>query len=141
MLQSQQPHLSVTWADFRSNFMLEKTHQRIKTPGMQKMNLLRKLVHSTYGADTTLLVRIYKTILQSRLDYGAVAYSSASPSVLLTLNTIQYKALRLSCGAYTTTPSISILADLGEIPLTLHRQYLLAAYYFRARSRPCLPSS
>ncbi len=126
---------------FELNLCWKKHISKLKWSRMQKMNLLCKLAHSTYGVDTISLVRTYRTILQSSLDYGAVAHSSASTSVLSTLNIIQHIALRLSCEAYTTTPSISILIDLGEIPLTLHCQYLLAAYYLRAQSSPYLPSS
>lgn len=82
---------------------------------------------------------IYKTLIQSKLDYGAVAYSSASQSFLNSLNTIQHTALRLACGAFWTTPSISILSDLGEKLLSYRRQRLLASYHIRIKLRPYLP--
>lgn len=113
--------------------------QRLKQSCMQKLNIIRKLANTSYGSDTSTLVSIYKTLIQSKLDYGATAYSSAKTSTLDSLNTIQHTALRLASGAFRTTPSISILADIGEIPISYRRQRLLAAYFVRLKARPYLP--
>ncbi len=84
------------------------------------MNILLKLAHPSYGADTTALVRLYKVHLLSRLHYKAVAYSNASSTSLLTsLNTSHDIVLRLASIAFLTSLSFSTLVDLGEIPLSV----------------------
>lgn len=55
---------------------------KLKHSCTQKLNIIRKLANTSYGADTTSLVNIYKAIIQSKLDYEVVAYSSASSSLL-----------------------------------------------------------
>ncbi len=64
---------------------------------MQEMNLLLKLSHPSYGADMTMLVRLYKAHLLSRLHYKAVIYSNVGSTCLLTsLDTIHDIVLRLA---------------------------------------------
>ncbi len=73
---------------------------------MQEINPLLKLTHPSYGADTITLVRLYKAHLLSRLNYKAVAYSSASSTSLLTsLNTIRDIVLRLTSITFLTSLS------------------------------------
>ncbi len=112
--------------------------QHLKRSSTRKLNIIRKLAHSSYGAETTTLLNIYKAIIQSKLDYGAVVYSSACTSNLNMLNTIQHTALRLASAAFPNTPSITILADLGEMPLSFQRDKQIIRYHIRLQSRPYL---
>lgn len=48
----------------------------------QKLNIIPKLAHTSYGTETTSLINIYKATIQFKLDYGAAAYNSVSSSLL-----------------------------------------------------------
>ncbi len=61
---------------------------QLKGTCMLKINLLRKLAHTSFVADTKTLVRILKAPPQFCLDYKEVAYSSASQSLLTSLDMI-----------------------------------------------------
>ena len=49
------------------------------------------------------------------------AYDSASSSQLQKLDRIQYSALKLCCGATTTTSASALQVECGEAPLRLRR--------------------
>lgn len=106
-----------------------KTHiQHLKKSCQPGLNLLRTLAFKTWGADQKTLLRLYKALIRSRLDYGAVVYNSAKNYLLRTLDTIQNTALRISLGAYHTSPSQSLHCESSELPLDLRRLYLSLSY-------------
>ncbi len=108
--------------------------QHLRKSCDRKLNIIRKLSNTNYGADTSILIALYKTLIRSRLDYGAVAYATANPTLLRSLDTIHHTALRLASGSFRTSPSISIMSDLGEVPLEYHRRLSIAKYYARSQA-------
>nr|CAH7768299.1 unnamed protein product [Callosobruchus chinensis] len=54
------------------------------------------------GADREVLIRLYKTLVEFRIDYGRVVYNSARTSKIKLLGRIQLAALRTATGAYRT---------------------------------------
>lgn len=54
----------------------------LKAKCVKTMNLLKILSRTTWGSDRNCLLNLYKSLVQSRLDYGAVLYHSATPSAL-----------------------------------------------------------
>ncbi len=104
-----------------------------------KINFLRKLSHSSYSANTNTLIHLYKVAICYHLDYGAVAYTNCSKSLVRILDTIQNTAQCLACGAFRTTPSISILANSGKNLLPSHFQLLFVKYVLKTKSRHYLP--
>ena len=53
------------------------------------LNLLKVLSHTSWGADRTTLLKLYLSLVQSKLDYGCIIYSSARKSYLQMLYTIK----------------------------------------------------
>jgi hypothetical protein len=49
------------------------------------MNLLRVVAHTDSGADSTTLLRLYRSVVRSNLDYGCIVYGSARASYLESL--------------------------------------------------------
>lgn len=91
----------------------------------QRLNMLKSLNGASWGADKRTSPKIYKSHIRSILDYGCIAYTSASRTSLSKLNTIQNQALRLASGAFKTSPVASIHAEINYIPLTHHRNALI----------------
>jgi ribonuclease HI len=100
----------------------------------RSLNILRVLSNTSWGADRTCLMQIYKSLIRSKLDYGSVVYGSARKSTLKRLNAIHHSALRLCCGAFRTSPVESLYVDCGETPLNNRREILSLQYYFRILS-------
>jgi ribonuclease HI len=95
------------------NYIIEKCKKRL--------NLLRAISGYTWGACKKTLLTIYRALIRSILDYGDVAYSSASKCHLDKLSSIQTEALRLCCGAPKGTSASALQNECGELPLHLRR--------------------
>ena len=52
------------------------------------LNLLKVLSHTNWGADRTVLLQLYRSLIRSKLDYGSIVYGSARKFYLLELDTL-----------------------------------------------------
>jgi ribonuclease HI len=98
------------------------------------LNIIKVLSSTSWGADRGSLLKIYKSIILSRLDYGSEVYGSARKSVLNRLNTVHHSGLRLCSGAFRTSPVESLYVDCCEAPLNFRRMVLSLRYFFRISS-------
>jgi len=89
----------------------------LKTKCMRSINILKIISHSSKGCNKKLLLQLDRSLIRSRLDYGAPINNLASKSVLSLLDTIQASSLRLALGAYRTSPRLSLCAEAAEPPL------------------------
>ena len=92
------------------------------------LNILRFLTRTTWGADRSSMILLYRALVRSRLDYGSVVYSSGRDSYLKPLSTVHHVGLRLATGAFRTSPILSLCADAGEPPLATRRKFLMSNY-------------
>ena len=67
----------------------------LKTVCDKALNVLRVVGHTDWGADKIVLLRLYRALVRSKLDYGCIVYGSASKSVLRTLDAIHHAGLRI----------------------------------------------
>ena len=103
----------------------------LKKKATQALGILRSLAHTSWGADRGTLLRLYRALVRSKLDYGCEVYSSATPTVLKMLDPVHNTALRICTGAFRSSPVQSLYAESGEPPLSLHRDYMNLIYYNR----------
>ena len=59
------------------------------------MNLLKVVAKMDWGADRSVLMRLYRSFVRSRLEYGCAVFSSARKSYLKKLEPIQNQGLRI----------------------------------------------
>ena len=85
------------------------------------MNLLRSIAGNDWGADTATLLTLYRTLIRSVIDFGDIAYDSASKTQLTTLDNIQAHALRICAGTMKNTKTTDLQVELGELLLYLRR--------------------
>ncbi|KAI5721502.1 hypothetical protein M8J77_021610 [Diaphorina citri] len=122
-------HLDVKW-----NF---KVHlNQLKTDCLKRINLMKILSNIRWGADYKTLLLLYRGYIRSKLDYGSIVYSSASPSSLKILDTVHHQGVRLALGAFRSSPITSLLSEAGEPPLSIRRKILLGNYLLRTRRDP-----
>ncbi|XP_023230422.1 uncharacterized protein LOC111630543 [Centruroides sculpturatus] len=81
------------------------------------------------------MLRIYRALVCSKLDYGCIVYGSARKSTLRMLDPIHHQALRLCTGAFRTSPVQSLYVDAYEPPLSLRREQLSLFYYIKQKSQ------
>ena len=104
--------------------------------GNQRANILKALSAKTWGADRRMLLTIYKSLVLSKLNYGAEFISTASKTNLLPLDKIQNNCLRLIIGAELSSPIISLEVEAGVAPLEVQREKLQLNYFSRLRQLP-----
>ncbi|GFO04509.1 RNA-directed DNA polymerase from mobile element jockey [Plakobranchus ocellatus] len=54
------------------------------------LNLLRVVGHTDWGGDRATLLKLYRTLVRSKLDYGSVIYGSAKKHVLRALDPMHH---------------------------------------------------
>lgn len=93
------------------------------------LNVIRCLSGTNWGASFIASKTIYVALIRSVIDYGSVAYASASKSQLEKLDKIQTQALRQCSGAVKSTPIPALLVLTGDMSLEIRRQQLLLNYW------------
>ena len=118
------------WFDWRMSWT---THlQYLKDKCIRDLRLLKTLAYSKTKTDTKMLLRIYKTIILPKIDYGCSAYGTAAQTKLgKYLDPLHHNALRLCLGAFHTTPKESLYVESNIHSLSFRRKILGIKYYAR----------
>ncbi|GFR04982.1 putative RNA-directed DNA polymerase from transposon X-element [Trichonephila clavata] len=85
------------------------------------LNILKELANTRWGADRASLLRLYRALIRSKLDYGSVVYSSACKPLLKILDPVHHQGLRLCLGVFRTSLVESLYAEAYVPPLDLRR--------------------
>ena len=104
------------------------------------LNPLRVVSSMEWGADRKVLLRLYRSLVRSKLDYGCIVYGSARQSYLRKLDSIHNQGLRLALGAFRTSPVNSLYAEANEPSLNLREKKLSLQYYLKLKSNPDNPT-
>ena len=107
------------------NYLSKKCHKAL--------NLLCVVSSMDWGADRKVLLRLYRTLVRSKLHYGCVVYGSARQSYLRKLDSIHNQGLRLVLGAFRTSVN-SLYAETNEPSLHFRRKKLSLQYYLKLKS-------
>jgi hypothetical protein len=54
----------------------------LKNKSLKALNILKFVSSTDWGADSTVLLNLYRSLILSKLDYGCIAYGSARPSYI-----------------------------------------------------------
>ena len=103
--------------------------------GLQRLNVLRAIAGSSWGASREILLRLYTQYIRSKLTYGISALSSASKTRMQSLERIQNAALRISLGARKTSPIKALQVEANIPPLIEYVKELSCRYYFRIKEQ------
>ncbi|KAI5697973.1 hypothetical protein M8J77_012423 [Diaphorina citri] len=115
--------------------MTWKVHlKNLKQSCLSRSRILKILSKKAWAADRKMLIRIYKSLIRSKLDYGCPVYNSASSNSLQILNPVQNLCLRLATGAFRSSPVVSLEAETGEPNLDIRRKILSSNYIAKTLS-------
>ena len=103
----------------------------LKAKCLKALNLLKVLSHTSLGTDGTTLLKLYWSLVRSKLDYGCIIYGSARKSYLQMLDPIHNQGLRLALGAFRTSPVASLYVEADEPSLYSRREKLSLQYAIR----------
>ena len=115
--------------------------QYTKTRCLKALTLLKVTAARGLGADRDAKLMLYRALVRSKLDYGSIVYSSARPSYLKTLDTIQNQGLRIALNAYRTSPAASLRVEAAsERPIDLRHLQLARMYYTNCHANDSNPA-
>jgi len=112
----------------------------VKKKGLKALNILKVIGHTDWGADRKVMLRLYRSLVRSKLDYGCIVYGSARKSYLQMLDPIHNQGLRLCLGAFRTSPVESLYVDANEPSLGARRTKLSLQYASKLKSLPTHPT-
>ena len=112
----------------------------LKAKCSKALNLLKVPSHTSWGADRTTLLRLYRSLVRSKLDYGCIIYGSARKSYLQMLDPIHNHGLRLALGAFRTSPVASLYVGADGQSLYSRREKLSLQYAIRLSANPSNPA-
>ena len=88
----------------------------------QTIQLLRTIAHTDWGVDKKKkLTKLYRCLIQSKLDYGCFIYGAARKSCLRELVTIRHLGLRIALATFATSLIESLYIEANEPQLFLKR--------------------
>ena len=124
-VKSEAKFLGLTF-DSKLNFV---SHiKQLKAKCQKALNLLKVVAHTHWGADRKTLLKLYRSLIRSKLDYGSIVYGSARPSYIKLLDPIHNEGLRLCLGSFRTTPAESLYVQANEPSLYYRRDKLSLQY-------------
>ena len=119
------------WAD-NNGFKFSQSKKKF----VKALNLLRVVSNNDWGGDRTVLLRLYRALVRSKLDYGCFIYGEACKSYISLLDPIQNQGLRLSLGAFRTSPAQSLCVEANELPLHLRREKFALQFVTKIAANP-----
>ena len=106
--------------DYRLTWQIHIEHIIAKCK--KRLNLMRNLKGTTWGATMPALLTIYKALIRSVIEYADIVYDSAAKTVTKRLDSIQYQALLICSSAMRGTSLLALQNECGEMPLHLMRE-------------------
>ena len=108
----------------------------LRTWCLRTMSILKVIASKNPRVDRDMLLRVYRALIRSKLDYGCQVYGTASKSVLAKLDTVHHQGLRICLGAFRTSPVLSLYAEAYEPCLSDRRSMLMLQLAARMRRLP-----
>ncbi|GBM04788.1 hypothetical protein AVEN_20225-1 [Araneus ventricosus] len=79
-------------------------------------------------------MRIYRSLVRSKLDYGLPVYGSAAKSTLKILDSVHHQELRIATTTFRTIPIPSLHVIIGKPSLELRRHRPSLSYFYKIKS-------
>ena len=87
-----------------------------------------------WGSDPNVLLRIYRALIRSRIEYGGLLFHNISLELSAKMDKLQMRALRIAMGYRNSTPLNVILAESREPSLFFRFKYLGLNFLNRVHS-------
>ena len=110
--------------------------EKMRDSCIKRLNILRNISGKKWGSDRTTMFRLYHALVLPILDYGCEAYANAKKKYLSKLDTIHHTGIRLCTGAFRSSPTQSLYAESGELPLRIRREQRILLYALRTEQLP-----
>ena len=125
---------------FDSKLSWDKHIEEINTCLIRRGNILKSLTSKKTYLSTTLLLRVYKALIRSKLDYGAAALVNIPKSKIEILERTQNQLLRIILGCLKSTPKALLHLETNILPVHMRWQNLAANYFLKLSNKPFNPA-
>lgn len=102
----------------------------------RNLNAIKILARGKTGLNFRSLVRLYKSLIRSRLEYGAVILSSLSKSQTYSFEVLQNAAMRSIIGAFKSTSVALLNWELNIEPIDFRWKSLAINYLLNLNAKP-----
>ena len=99
-----------------------------------------KMCNLEWEADRKTLLKLYRSLIRSKLDYGNFIYQSARKIYLKILNLIYHGGLRLVLGSFKTSPVESLYAEANQAWANIRSNKLALQFYVKLKLCPSNPA-
>ena len=106
----------------------------------KRLQLLHVIAHTELGADQGTLLKLYRSLIRSKLDYSSFIYQSARRTNSKILNLLCHGVLRLVLGSFRMSPVESLYAEANEAPANIRSNELATQYYTKLKLCPSNPA-
>ena len=120
---------------------LNQHMENVRKKADKRLNLVKHLASSNWGADKNTLRSLYLGYTRSIMDYNIVLQNICSKSTKERLDKVQNQALRLICGGMRSSPTAACEISANIEPLEKRRKKAALELYERAKrmdpTHPC----
>ena len=95
--------------------------QKMERSSLQKLALMRKLAGTSWGADSSILTKVYTATVRPTMEYASTTWGTAAKTNKSRLDKILNMALRVILGAMKTTPVHDMEKTANVEPLERRR--------------------
>ena len=106
----------------------------------RKANFFKLLTRGKTILKPNLLIRIYKAMIRSKLDYGAIILSSITTSRAQELERAQNQILRIILGCFQSTPTPLLNIETGITPVAQRWDDLATRYLLKLSQKRWNPA-
>ena len=82
----------------------EPQTEKMEGSGQQKLALMKNFAGTTWGADSSILTKIYTATVRPTMEYASTTWGTAAKTNNSRLDKVQNMAVRVILGAMKTTP-------------------------------------
>ena len=117
--------LRILGLTFNSRYLWNSHVNNLCISIQNRVNVLKCLSNLNLQPNSASLINIAKSTILSKIDYGLVIYGNTSKKNIGKLSSIYHAAIRLSLGAFCSTPIKNMLAESGLYSIPHRMEYLI----------------
>lgn len=105
----------------------------------KKVKIIKIISHTSWGGETSTLLKIYRALIRSITDYGSIVFKTASPKHLKIIEVPLNTSIRLAIGGFKSSPIESLRNIANEPPPNIRRtlnSILYAARIIKNKNNP-----
>ena len=113
--------------------------EKMERSSLQKLALMRKLAGTSWGANSSILTKVYTATVRPTIEYASTTWGTAAKTNKSRLDKIQNMALRVILGSMKTTPVHDMEKTANVEPLERRRSLKILIQGEKLRRLPSHP--